>query len=82
MQGGWRNADIPQAIRDKQVEADKLRIDLRAELSRPEIDQAKALEVWKQHRALRNEIAEWFFTKRLERMASRPNETMPAPAKP
>ena len=77
-----RNVDIPQAIRDKQVEADKLRIDLRAELSKPQIDKAKALETWKKHRALRDEIAEWFFTQRMEWLANRPNEAAPTPPKP
>lgn len=75
-----RNFDIPQDIRDKQVEADKLRIDLRAELSKPQIDKAKALEIWKKHRALRNEISEWFFTQRLETMSNRP--TAPQPGTP
>lgn len=66
------NVEIPQVIRDKQVEADKLRIDLGAELNKPQVDKAKALEIWKKHRALRGEISEWFFTQRLEQMTNRP----------
>lgn len=77
--GKW-NAEMPQNIRDKQVEAEKLAIDLRAEMSKPQIDKAKALEIWKKKQALHGEISEWRFAQRLERAANRP--ATPAPLTP
>lgn len=74
--GNW-NGEVPQNIRDKMVAAEKLMVDLRAEMTRPQVDKAKALELWKQHRAVRGEIAEWFFTQRLEWAANRPAPTQP-----
>lgn len=65
--GRWA-ADVPQEMRDKMVEAEKLKIDLRAEMSKLQVDKAKAMEIWKKHRALKNEIAEWSFAQRLEQM--------------
>lgn len=85
--GGQRfggNFNIPQEIRDKMTEADKLRIDLRAEMTRDKPDKARALEAWKKHRALRNEIAEWMFNQRLEYALNPPAPSAPtdAPAPP
>lgn len=73
---GW-NIEVPQEIRDKMTEADKLRIDLRAEMYKPQIDRAKATEIWKKHRALRGEISEWFFAQRLELAASQARQVQP-----
>ncbi len=72
MYRGGPRFEAPQAILDKQVEADKLRIDLQAEMNKPQIDRAKVLEIWKKHHVLRGEIAEWFFTQQLEWMGNRP----------
>lgn len=76
------NADVPENIRNKMVEAEKLMIDLRDEMSKPQIDKARALEVWKQHRALRNDISEWFFTQRLEQATNRPATPVQPPQNP
>ena len=54
---GWKHApmakrwhrDMPEEIRDKMVAAEKLKIDMRAEMSKPETDKAKAQttsELW------------------------------------
>ena len=59
------------------AEAEKLMIDLRSEMTKPQVDKAKALGIWKQHRALRNDIAEWFFAQNLEWAANRPVPAQP-----
>ena len=68
------NIEIPQEIRDKITEARKLQIDLHAELDKRPLDKAKATEIYKKHRALRNEISEWFFLQRLDDLEKRPAE--------
>lgn len=61
--------DVPQNIRDKQAEAQKLMIDLRTEMYKQPVDKDKALELFRKHRALQNELSEWFFTQRLDAIA-------------
>jgi len=63
---GPDNIDIPQEIIDKRETARGLMTELRSELSKNPIDKARALDLYKQHRAIRNDIDEWFFLRRLE----------------
>jgi hypothetical protein len=77
-------AEIPQDIRDKMAESEKLSIDLRNIMSGTEIDRGRALDAFRRQRALDGEIAEWFFTQRLDRLAERTERTensgdIPAP---
>jgi hypothetical protein len=70
--------EIPQNIRDKMAESEKLSIDLRSIMSGAEIDRDKALDTFRRQRALDGEIAEWFFTQRLEWLTANPG-VRPAP---
>ena len=61
-QGG---VNLPQEIQDKRTEAEKVAIDLRAELSKNPVNRAKALDLHKKHQALRQAISDWCFQQRL-----------------
>ena len=63
--GGPGAADVPKEILDKRVEAEKVAIDLRAELSKRPVNRAKALELYKKHQTLRLSISDWCFQQRL-----------------
>ncbi|MDR1621047.1 MAG: hypothetical protein LBS00_01590 [Synergistaceae bacterium] len=77
---GWRGArriwnktkgiDVPQEIREKWAEAQKIKIDLRTELGKTTIDRAKALELHAKHRALVQEISDWRFLQRLNALGA------------
>jgi len=77
MRAGGRRADrmnareIPQEIREKWAEAQKIAIDLRLELGRIPVDRARALELRAQHRAIVNEISDWHFIHRLDLLTTR-----------
>lgn len=60
--------NMPQEIRDKVVELEKLRIDLDEALTSRPINKAKALEVHAKMQAVRNDIAAWRFERKLERL--------------
>jgi hypothetical protein len=66
---GPRGFDWPQELQDKRTEALKIMGDLRAELSKTPVDRERALELYRKHRAIRNEIGEWFFLQRLDRVS-------------
>ena len=72
-------SEVPQEIRDKWVEAQKINIDLRAELAKkPEDrDKEKALELYTKRCALMQELGEWHFKQRLDA----PLNPKPAPKK-
>ncbi len=57
---------IPQEIRDKQLEMDKLRIDMQNEISRKPIDRNKIEAIQKKHSELREELSTWFLKQRLD----------------
>jgi len=63
--------EIPQEIREKFAEAQKIMIDLRTELGKNPIDREKALELHSKHRALMQEICDWRFTQMLDARTSR-----------
>ena len=60
--------NMPQEIRNKVVELEKLRIDLDEALSSNPINKAKALEVHAKMQAVRNDLAAWRFERKLERL--------------
>ena len=59
--------EMPENIKSKIVELEKLRIDLRAILSSEKVDKAKALETFEAIQKLENEIKTWKFVTRLEK---------------
>ena len=58
--------DMPEEVKAKVVEAEKLKVDLRALMSEKTIDKAKALEVFGKLKAAEQEVELWKFSKRLE----------------
>ena len=69
--GGINVPEVPQEIRDKLTEARKIAIDLRAELEKSPVDREKALEFHAKHRALMQEISDWYFNRRLDALTAR-----------
>lgn len=69
---GLYNTTIPQNIRDKMTESEKLSIDIRNIMTTETIDRAKALETFRKQRALKDEISEWFFTQRIDWLIANP----------
>ena len=62
---GQNGVNAPQEILDKRVEAEKVAIDLRAELSKRPVNRTKALDLYKKHQTLRQAISDWCFQQRL-----------------
>ena len=60
--------DMPKEIREKVAEYEKLKIDMKEILFDKNIDKGKALEIHKKMQKLENEIGDWKFEKRLERI--------------
>ncbi len=60
--------NMPQEIRDKVVELEKLKIDLDEALTKRPINKAKAIEVHAKMQAVRNDLAAWRFERKLERL--------------
>ena len=60
------SVEVPQEIRDKQVEMNKLRIDMQNEISRKPIDRSKIETIQKKHSELRNELSTWFLKQQLD----------------
>ena len=76
-------AKMPQDIRDKMAESQKIGVDLRMELSKPgsSIDKNKAIELYRKQKALRDEVSEWCFMQRLEMIMNPPAPAaVPTPA--
>ena len=63
--------EIPQEIREKWAEAQKISIDLRTELGRDSVDRDRALELHAKRRAIMQEISDWRFMQRLDRLTDR-----------
>jgi len=63
--------EVPQEIREKWAEAQKIMIDLRMELGRNPINREKALELHAKHRALMQEIHDWRFAQQLDALTTR-----------
>lgn len=61
------DSEMPENIKSKIVELEKLRIDLRAILSSEKVDKVKALENFEAIQKLENEIQTWKFVTRLEK---------------
>ncbi len=57
--------EMPQEIRDKEVEAQKLRIDLGNVLSKKPLDREKAVELSGQIDKLRQDVRTWRFEQKL-----------------
>ena len=66
MMGAWANVEIPQEIRDKQVEMQKLSIDMRAEMQKKPIDRAKVEELYKKRVELRDALSGWRMQQKLD----------------
>ncbi|MDR1914975.1 MAG: hypothetical protein LBQ58_00165 [Synergistaceae bacterium] len=81
---GWGpgSSEIPQNIRDKMADAEKLSIVLREMLDRSVIDRGRAMGTYRRHIALRNEIAEWFFERHLDRLTANPRTPGAPPYRP
>ena len=60
--------NMPQEIRDKVVELEKLKIDLDEALTSKPLNKAKAIEVHAKMQTVRNDIAAWRFERKLERL--------------
>lgn len=60
--------EMPQEIRDKEVEAQKLRIDLGNVLCKKPLDREKAVELEGQIGKLRQDIRAWRFEQKLNRI--------------
>lgn len=75
-------ARIPEEIRQKAADMDKLKIDLKMELTKRPIDRNKALELHGQISAKRQEIRDWKFAKKLDLLEKRSAMPMEAPVKP
>lgn len=67
---GWNAVDMPEALRAKAVEMEKLHVDLRDVLSRTPIDRDKALELHGKIVQIHQEIGAWRFAQRLEAIDS------------
>lgn len=62
----WASVEIPQEIRDKQVEMQKLRVDLINEMNKNPLDRAKVESLQKRNFELRDELSNWFMKQRLD----------------
>ena len=60
--------EMPQDIRDKEVEAEKLRIELNSVLSQKPLNKDKAAELSGQINKLRQDVRTWRFEQRLNRI--------------
>ena len=60
--------DMPQEIREKVAELEKLRVDLEEAMTSKPLNKAKALEVHAMILAVKNEVEAWRFAKKLERI--------------
>ena len=66
MMSVWANVEIPQEIRDKQVEMQKLSVDMRAEMQKKPVDRAKVEELYKKRVKLRDAFSGWRMKTRLD----------------
>ncbi len=66
MMSVWANVEIPQEIRDKQTEMQKLSIDLHAEMQKKPIDRAKIEELYKKRVELRDALSGWRMKTKLD----------------
>ena len=71
--GGWhgmrgRWSDVPEEIRAKMTELDKLRIDMRAALYPGSVDRTKATEIFNKMTVLQQELRTWRFERRLDEL--------------
>ena len=74
--------DMPQEIREKAAELAKLRIDLKEAMTSRPLNKEKAIEVHAKMQKLKQEIATWRFTQRLERIEAMQKKGLPpAPEK-
>ena len=71
---GWNAADMPEDIRAKANELEKLRIDLRDALSRTPIDRAAATRLHNRAMQLEQEIGMWAFGERMDRIEAFRNQ--------
>jgi DNA-directed RNA polymerase specialized sigma subunit len=69
--GNRAGAQVPQEIREKWAEAQKVAIDLRTELGRNPVNRDRALGLRAQHRAIMQEISDWRFTQMLDALTAR-----------
>ncbi len=60
--------NMPQTIKDKIAESQKLMIDMRAEMEKSPIDRARIMRLREKNVKLRQEISDWTFSQRLDRI--------------
>ena len=65
---GQTGVEMPQAIRDKWTEAEKIAVDLRAEMNKRPMDRVKIENLNTKYHDLQREISDWHFNNRLDRM--------------
>jgi hypothetical protein len=58
--------EVPQEIRDKMTEAQKIMIDLKAEFGKKPVNRETVLELHAKHFSLLQEISEWHINKQLD----------------
>ena len=59
--------DMPEEIRAKAVDAEKLRIDLRAAFAKKPLDKAEILDLFAKIQKAENEVEAWKFAQRVDR---------------
>ncbi len=69
--------DMPKEIREKSAELAKLKIDLEEAMTSRPLNKEKALEVHAKMQKVKQEIATWRFTRRLERIEARQKQGLP-----
>ena len=69
MENRWENA--PEEIRTKMVDLAKLKIDMRDAISRNPVDRTKATELFGKMAVLRQDIAAWRFSRKLDQIEAR-----------
>lgn len=60
--------NMPQAIKDKVAESQKLMIDMRSEMGKAPINRARIMQLREKNVKLRQEISDWAFSQRLDRI--------------
>lgn len=60
--------NMPQNIKDKITESRKIMIDMRSEMGKTPINRAKIMQLRDKNVKLRQEISDWFFSQKLDRI--------------
>ena len=66
MMSVWANVEIPQEIRDKQTEMQKLSVEMHAEMQKNPVDRAKVEDLYKKRVELRDALSGWRMKTKLD----------------